>query len=88
MSAKHTAAPTKATLSPLPLPGDQALPHAGDVIGKIGDLLRRHRLHHVGHGGVITVAGVVLVFLQRLRKIILALVGDARNVIAAGEIMR
>ena len=60
--------------------------HPCDVIGEIGDLLRRHRAHHIGHGAVIAVAAVVLVLGERLGEIILALVGDARDVVGAGEI--
>src|ERR1700692_432088 len=62
------------------------LAESGDVIGKIGDLLLGNRTPHVGHGAVIAVAAVVLVFGQRLGEIVLALVGDARDVFLAGKI--
>ena len=62
------------------------LAHTGDEIGEIGDLLRRDRRHHVGHGAVIAVAAVVLVLGKGLGEIILALVGDARDVLLAGKI--
>src|SRR5689334_23569853 len=57
--------------------------HVRDVIGQLRNLLRRHRPHHVGHGAVIAVAGVVLVFGKRLGEVILALVGNARDVLGA-----
>ena len=60
--------------------------NTGEIIGEIGDLVRRHRLQHLRHGAVVAVAAVVLVFAQRLGEIVLALVGDARNVLLAGEI--
>src|SRR5260370_18389541 len=62
------------------------LAESGDVIGKIGDLLLGNRAHHVGHGAVMAVAAVVLVFGRRLGEIVLALVGDARDVLLAGKI--
>src|SRR5689334_15332036 len=66
--------------------GRPDLAHAGDEIGEIGDLLRRDRRHHVSHAGVIAVAAVVLVFGKGLGEIVLALVGDARDVFLAGQI--
>ncbi len=33
----------------------------GQIIGEIGDLVRRHRLQRLGHGAVVTVPAVVLV---------------------------
>src|SRR5690348_799997 len=44
--------------------------HVRDVIGQLRNLLRRHRPHHVGHGAVIAVAGIVLVFGQGLGEVI------------------
>src|SRR5450759_483493 len=58
----------------------------GEKISEIGDLIRRHRLQRFRHGGVIAVAAVVLVFPHGLGEIILALVGDTRDIFFAGEI--
>ena len=63
--------------------GEVKLADAGDEIRQIGDLLRRDRAHHVGHAAVIAMAAVVLVLAKRLGEIVLALVGDARDVLLA-----
>jgi hypothetical protein len=59
--------------------------HTGEKIDEIRDLFRRYRLHHVGHGAVIAVPAVVLVFTERLGEIVLALVGDARETFSLPE---
>src|SRR5580692_5057043 len=58
----------------------------GEKIGQICDLLGRHRLQHFGHGAVVAVAAVVLVFPHGLGEVVLALVGEARDVVFAGKI--
>src|SRR5450756_466662 len=63
-----------------------ALAEARDSVGEIDDLRVGHRRQHLGHGGVVAVPRIVLVFAQRLDQIVLALSGDARNVFAAGQI--
>src|SRR6202043_2085111 len=65
---------------------ENALVDSGEKIGKIVDLLCCHRLQDFRHGAVIAVAAVVLVFPHGLGEIILALIGDARDVVLAGKI--
>ena len=62
------------------------LAKARDGVGEIDDLCVGHRRQHLGHGGVVAVPRVVLVLAQRLDEIVLALVGDARNAFATGQI--
>src|SRR5580692_8472097 len=76
-----SAAPARAPLAK-PRLSSRGSAQAGEIVGEIGDLLHRDRLQHLGHGAVIAVAAVVLVFGERLGEIILALVGDARDVVA------
>src|SRR4051794_40269561 len=71
---------------PAPGPHQADLTHSGEVISKIGDLLFGDRLHHVGHAAVIAVAAVILVFGKRLGEVVLALIGDPRDVLLAGKI--
>ena len=49
-------------------------------MGEIDNLLGRDWRHHVGHAAIIAVAAVVLVLGKGLGEIVLALVGDARDV--------
>src|ERR1700753_3368315 len=57
-----------------------------DVISEVGDLFLGHLAHHVGHGAIIAMTRVVLVFGKRLVEIILALIGKPRNILLAGKI--
>src|SRR5258705_5919325 len=60
--------------------------HTCDVISKFDDLFVGERRDHIAYRRVIAVAGITLVFTQRLQQIVLALIGDARHIIAAGKI--
>src|SRR6185437_9789997 len=80
-SAAHARAPLRNSV----VRGGK-LAQAGKIISEIGDLLRCHRLQGFRHGRVIALAAVVLVLAKRLGEIILALVGNARNVLLAGEV--
>ena len=66
--------------------GRRGSAETGEIIGEIGDLVRRHRLQRFGHGAVIAMTAVVLVFAQGPGEVVLALIGDARDVILAGEV--
>ena len=59
-----------------------------DVISEIGNLCVVHGREHRGHDAVIAMPDVVSIFTKRLREKILTLVGDVRNVFAAGQIRR
>src|SRR5262245_33162659 len=55
-------------------------------VGEVEDICIGHRLEHFGHRGVVSGAYVRLVFAHRLDEKILALTGDAGDVIAARKI--
>src|SRR5206468_9185420 len=100
LSGQPNRRPTDAKALALPTPclqrtcsaGQRAKPagkisaRAGEIISEIADLLRRHWRHHVGHRGVIAGAGIALVFCERFGEVVLALVGNARDVFLAGKI--
>ena len=55
-------------------------------MGEVGDLRLGKRLRHFRHDAVITAPRVGFVFHQSPLEIVFALTGDARNVVAAGQI--
>src|SRR6267378_558414 len=59
--------------------------HPRQIIGEIGEFLVLQRLHHRRHGGIIAAPLVGLVFAQRPQQIVLALPGDARDLVLPGE---
>ena len=61
-----------------------ALP--GNKVGEVEDIGIGDRLEHLGHGGVVTGTHVPFVLSHRLDEKILALTGNARNVVAPREI--
>src|SRR5262245_54801334 len=56
----------------------------GEVIGEIEDLLVADRVEYIRHRGIVTAARVVLVFPQRPHQVILALAGQAGNILFTG----
>src|SRR5262245_63674875 len=88
---KMLPAPTPANTKPGPFRGpvfsrQSTSAKSRDVVGKIRNLLIAHRRQHFGHGGVVTATRIVFVFAQCLREVFFALVGDARNIVAAGHV--
>src|ERR1700719_2519282 len=63
-----------------------SLAQSGEIVSQIGNLLRAHRLQHLRHGAVIAVAAIVLVLEHGLGEIVLALIGNPRNIVATGKI--
>src|SRR6267378_2587348 len=59
--------------------------HPRQIIGEIDEILVLQRRHHRRHGGIVAAALVGLVFAQRPQKIVLALAGDARDLVLPGE---
>src|SRR5580704_7035621 len=57
-----------------------------DIIRQVENLLIGDRRDDVGHGRVVAVAGIVLVAAQCLDQVVLALGGDAGDVLLAGEV--
>src|ERR1039457_2312120 len=62
------------------------LAEAREVIGEIKNLRIVDGSEHPGHDAVVAVPSIVLILAHRLDEIVLALVGDARNTFAAGQI--
>src|SRR6267154_286319 len=59
--------------------------HPRQIIGEIDEILVLQRRHHRRHGGIIAAPLVGLVFAQRPQQIVLALSGNARNLVLPGE---
>src|SRR5215475_16190966 len=58
----------------------------GQKVGEIKDLLVIDRVEDISHRGVVAATRVVLVFPQCFHEVVLALAGEARNILFAGII--
>lgn len=73
-------------MSVAPAQARRCLTETRDVIGEIENLLVAHRRQYLGHDAIVAVPCIALILAQRFCEIILTLVGDVRNVFAAGQI--
>src|SRR5262245_32053072 len=57
-----------------------------DIVGEIEDLLVAYWRQDFRHGAIIAATNIVFVFAQRLYEIILALIGNARNILTPRQV--
>jgi hypothetical protein len=57
----------------------------GEKVREIEDVDLGHWIHHIRHRGVIAALRIALVPAQRLHEVVLALAGQARNVLGNGR---
>src|SRR5713226_1396225 len=62
------------------------LPQTSQKVSQVEDLLVADQVKNIRHRGVVAAARVVLVFPQRLDEVVLALAGQAWNVLFSGII--
>jgi hypothetical protein len=65
-----------------PLPSSRQM---GEKMCEIEDVGIGHWIHHIRHRGVVAASRVALVPAQRLHEVVLALAGQARNVLGNGR---
>ena len=63
------------------------LAQAGEKMGEIEDIGVGHWIHHVRHRGIVAASRIALILAQRFDEIVLALAGQARNVLFPRKIL-
>src|SRR5262249_12788938 len=59
----------------------------GQIMGEIKDVGVGYWIHHISHRGVVAASCIALVLAQRLHEVVLALAGQAWNVLYPGKIL-